>query len=61
MICNINNGRSRPALAIILAVFPSVEHFMSAVDLGKAPLSRLFWRYVTPTVAAMLVTGILSP
>ena len=31
---------------------------MSAVDLGTAPLSRLFWRYVTPTVAAMLVTGI---
>ncbi|MFB2864181.1 MATE family efflux transporter [Aeromonas sp. MdU4] len=31
---------------------------MSAVDLGSAPLSRLFWRYVTPTVAAMLVTGI---
>ncbi|MGL5090702.1 MAG: MATE family efflux transporter [Aeromonas sobria] len=31
---------------------------MSAVDLGTAPLSRLFWRYVTPTVAAMLITGI---
>ncbi|MCF3097232.1 MATE family efflux transporter [Aeromonas australiensis] len=31
---------------------------MSAIDLGTAPLSRLFWRYVTPTVAAMLVTGI---
>ncbi|BBU03703.1 MULTISPECIES: MATE family efflux transporter [Aeromonas] len=31
---------------------------MSAVDLGIAPLSRLFWRYVTPTVAAMLITGI---
>ncbi|MGL5304219.1 MAG: MATE family efflux transporter [Aeromonas sp.] len=31
---------------------------MSAVDLGSAPLSRLFWRYVTPTVAAMLITGI---
>ena len=31
---------------------------MSAVDLGTAPLSRLFLRYVTPTVAAMLVTGI---
>lgn len=31
---------------------------MSAVDLGTAPLSRLFWRYVTPTVATMLVTGI---
>ncbi|MGL4250578.1 MAG: MATE family efflux transporter [Aeromonas sp.] len=31
---------------------------MSTVDLGTAPLSRLFWRYVTPTVAAMLVTGI---
>ena len=31
---------------------------MSAVDLGTATLSRLFWRYVTPTVAAMLVTGI---
>lgn len=31
---------------------------MSALDLGTAPLSRLFWRYVTPTVAAMLVTGI---
>ncbi|WP_421237829.1 MATE family efflux transporter [Aeromonas jandaei] len=31
---------------------------MSAVELGSAPLSRLFWRYVTPTVAAMLVTGI---
>ncbi len=58
MICNTNNGRSRPDLAIILAVFPSIEHFMSAVDLGTAPLSRLFWRYVTPTVAAMLVTGI---
>lgn len=58
MICNTNNGRSRPDLAIILAVFPSIERFMSAVDLGTAPLSRLFWRYVTPTVAAMLVTGI---
>lgn len=58
MICNTNNGRSRPDLAIILAVFPSIEHFMSAVDLGTSPLSRLFWRYVTPTVAAMLVTGI---
>ncbi|EKP0248724.1 MATE family efflux transporter [Aeromonas veronii] len=31
---------------------------MSAVDLGTAPLSHLFWRYVTPTVAAMLITGI---
>ncbi|HHQ4894621.1 TPA: MATE family efflux transporter [Aeromonas veronii] len=31
---------------------------MSAVDLGTAPLSRLFWRYVTPTVTAMLITGI---
>ncbi|MFQ2051639.1 MATE family efflux transporter [Aeromonas veronii] len=31
---------------------------MSAVDLGTALLSRLFWRYVTPTVAAMLITGI---
>ncbi len=31
---------------------------MSSVDLGTAPLSRLFLRYVTPTVAAMLVTGI---
>ncbi|MFM5649233.1 MATE family efflux transporter [Aeromonas veronii] len=31
---------------------------MSAVDLGTAPLYRLFWRYVTPTVAAMLITGI---
>ncbi|MCF5840559.1 MATE family efflux transporter [Aeromonas veronii] len=31
---------------------------MSAVELGTAPLSRLFWRYVTPTVAAMLITGI---
>ncbi|MBL0639313.1 MATE family efflux transporter [Aeromonas veronii] len=31
---------------------------MSAVDLGTAPLSRLFWRYVTPTVAAMLISGI---
>ncbi|MGH1407997.1 MAG: MATE family efflux transporter [Aeromonas sp.] len=31
---------------------------MSAVDLGTAPLSRLFWRYVTPTVAAMLITGV---
>ncbi|ATY79203.1 MATE family efflux transporter [Aeromonas veronii] len=31
---------------------------MSAVDLGTAPLSRLFWRYVSPTVAAMLITGI---
>ncbi|MFQ2037800.1 MATE family efflux transporter [Aeromonas veronii] len=31
---------------------------MSAIDLGTAPLSRLFWRYVTPTVAAMLITGI---
>ncbi|WP_429126765.1 MATE family efflux transporter [Aeromonas veronii] len=31
---------------------------MSAVDLGTAPLSRLFWRYVTPTVAAMLINGI---
>ncbi|MFM5590910.1 MATE family efflux transporter [Aeromonas veronii] len=31
---------------------------MSAVDLGTAPLSCLFWRYVTPTVAAMLITGI---
>ncbi|PJG58452.1 MATE family efflux transporter [Aeromonas cavernicola] len=31
---------------------------MSVTDLGQAPLSRLFLRYVTPTVAAMLVTGI---
>ncbi|MBZ6065467.1 MATE family efflux transporter [Aeromonas schubertii] len=31
---------------------------MSLSDLGTAPLTRLFWRYVTPTVAAMLVTGI---
>ena len=31
---------------------------MSSVDLGTAPLSRLFLRYVTPTVAAMLVTGV---
>ncbi|MFM4804712.1 MATE family efflux transporter [Aeromonas bivalvium] len=31
---------------------------MSTVDLGTAPLSRLFLRYVTPTVAAMLVTGV---
>lgn len=36
----------------------STESNMSAVDLGTAPLSRLFWRYVTPTVAAMLITGI---
>ncbi len=38
--------------------FLSTESNMSAVDLGTAPLSRLFWRYVTPTVAAMLITGI---
>ncbi len=38
--------------------FLSIESNMSAVDLGTAPLSRLFWRYVTPTVAAMLITGI---
>ncbi|MCS3832585.1 putative MATE family efflux protein [Aeromonas veronii] len=38
--------------------FLSTELNMSAVDLGTAPLSRLFWRYVTPTVAAMLITGI---
>lgn len=38
--------------------FLSTEPNMSAVDLGTAPLSRLFWRYVTPTVAAMLITGI---
>lgn len=31
---------------------------MSLSDLGTSPLTRLFWRYVTPTVAAMLVTGI---
>ncbi|MFR9719705.1 MATE family efflux transporter [Aeromonas diversa] len=31
---------------------------MNVSELGTAPLSRLFWRYVTPTVAAMLVTGI---
>ncbi|MCS3457994.1 MATE family efflux transporter [Aeromonas sp. BIGb0445] len=31
---------------------------MSTLDLGTAPLGRLFLRYVTPTVAAMLVTGI---
>ncbi|MDO2949190.1 MATE family efflux transporter [Aeromonas simiae] len=31
---------------------------MSVSDLGSAPLGRLFWRYVTPTVAAMLVTGV---
>ncbi len=40
------------------ARFLSTESNMSAVDLGTAPLSRLFWRYVTPTVAAMLITGI---
>ncbi len=38
--------------------FLSTESNMSAVDLGTAPLSHLFWRYVTPTVAAMLITGI---
>lgn len=38
--------------------FLSTESNMSAVDLGTAPLSRLFWRYVSPTVAAMLITGI---
>lgn len=38
--------------------FLSTESNMSAVDLGTALLSRLFWRYVTPTVAAMLITGI---
>lgn len=38
--------------------FLSTESNMSSVDLGTAPLSRLFWRYVTPTVAAMLITGI---
>lgn len=38
--------------------FLSTESNMSAVDLDTAPLSRLFWRYVTPTVAAMLVTGV---
>lgn len=38
--------------------FPFIELHMSTVDLGTAPLSHLFWRYVTPTVAAMLVTGI---
>lgn len=38
--------------------FLSTESNMSAVDLGTAPLYRLFWRYVTPTVAAMLITGI---
>jgi putative MATE family efflux protein len=38
--------------------FLSTESNMSVVDLGTAPLSRLFWRYVTPTVAAMLITGI---
>lgn len=38
--------------------FLSTESNMSAVDLGTAPLSCLFWRYVTPTVAAMLITGI---
>lgn len=38
--------------------FLSTESNMSAVDLGTAPLSRLFWHYVTPTVAAMLITGI---
>ena len=43
-------------LAIILAV--SVEQFYSSVDSGHGPLSRLFLRYVTPTVAAMLVTGV---
>ncbi|MGY3870757.1 MATE family efflux transporter [Aeromonas crassostreae] len=31
---------------------------MSPLDLGTAPLGRLFLRYVTPTVAAMLVTGV---
>ncbi|WP_060587242.1 MATE family efflux transporter [Aeromonas schubertii] len=31
---------------------------MNLSDLGTSPLTRLFWRYVTPTVAAMLVTGI---
>ncbi|BEE12600.1 multidrug transporter MatE [Aeromonas veronii] len=41
-----------------LGRFLSTESNMSAVDLGTAPLSRLFWRYVTPTVAAMLITGI---
>lgn len=40
------------------ARFLSTESNMSAVDLGTAPLSRLFWRYVIPTVAAMLITGI---
>jgi putative MATE family efflux protein len=31
---------------------------MSTLDLGTAPLGRLCLRYVTPTVAAMLVTGV---
>lgn len=36
----------------------TVENSMSTLDLGTAPLGRLCLRYVTPTVAAMLVTGV---
>lgn len=31
---------------------------MTTLDLGSAPLSQLFWRYVTPTIASMLITGV---